>query len=98
MLETPRVETLIPFVEGTHFSISGHSYIYLTPFIMAYAYENLDDNHDDDNEKEDDTHEQERKDEKDTYTHNVYTHTRARLLTFIRHTVVSRVLNEQEAL
>lgn len=61
--------------EGAYFSISGRSYIYLTPFITAYAYENLDDNHDDDDDKkEDDTHERERKDEKKERTH---THVRA---------------------
>lgn len=80
-------------MEGTYFSISGHSYIYLTPFIMAY--ENLDDNHDDDDdEKEDDTHEQKRKDEKKNTHMRICTHT----YTCICHTVVSRVLNEQEAL
>lgn len=72
--------------EGTYFSISGRSYIYLTPFITAYAYENLDDNHDDndgDEEGEDDTHERERKDEKKrTYIYTCVrtcTHTCARV-------------------
>lgn len=88
--------------EGTHFSISGRSYIYFTPFITAYAYENLDDNHDDDDddEKEDDTHEWERKDEKKKEKNKERTHTyvRARTRGYVCHTVVSRVLNEQEAL